>query len=578
MQTAADPISLPRPILAERPERWSGFPALRAWILDAAAIAFLSLAALAIRLPHLWTVPRFTDETLEVLHSLDIVRAGARPLTNYDSYYGALHNYLVAAALWLSSESPLAPRALVLLAGPVTCAFTYLLARDLVRSATVENPAAVDWSRLAGLVAGLMLATNGAHVAVSSHIAWSNCLTPLFTTAALLLLVRGASTASVTGVSGPALAGAGLLFGLALQTHPLVITLLPGIAIFVLWRARRSLATPWPYVAVALFLLAYANVLVYNWQNGWETVISARRIQAEYTSDDQASVGYAAAVGAMLVMLARLLGGAVDQRESIVNYLADPIVTLGVLLAIAGVLVFARRGQPLPLLACVSLLALLPMVNPKFQTLLTSRYLMPIVPLLMASSAALLAGPIVQAARGRSGEPSRSHIVILSAIGAGVAAAALILAPLGSLDRYYARAFQRSDTNERIFRLASEVAAIHRATDERVVIDDSMGAELPDTGLTEVRGFEHLLIFERVPYRAVRISPSRLQDELRGESSVLAVLNARDAAAAAVRLAVTSLDSRPTASSGRASDYRIYRLAPRASRQSSAFSPPPDVG
>src|SRR6266581_3916310 len=37
----------------------------------------------------------------------------------------------------------------------------------------------------AGLIAGSLLATNPVHVLVNSHIAYSNCITPLFTTLGL---------------------------------------------------------------------------------------------------------------------------------------------------------------------------------------------------------------------------------------------------------------------------------------------------------------------------------------------------------------------------------------------------------
>src|ERR671915_308927 len=85
-------FSAPSPPPARRPPaRW----------LDVLLPVGLVALALAVRWPYLWIVPRFTDETLEVLHSLAIVRDGARPLTNYDSYYGALYNYVVAVALWL---------------------------------------------------------------------------------------------------------------------------------------------------------------------------------------------------------------------------------------------------------------------------------------------------------------------------------------------------------------------------------------------------------------------------------------------------------------------------------------------
>jgi hypothetical protein len=102
--------------------------------------------------------------------------------------------------------------------------------------------------RIAGLLAAGLLATNGPHVVVNSHIAWSNCLTPLLTTLAFWALLRA-------GEARPFLPLAGLLLGLALQTHPLVVAMLPGLALAVLLHDARSLRTPWPWLAAAAFLV-----------------------------------------------------------------------------------------------------------------------------------------------------------------------------------------------------------------------------------------------------------------------------------------------------------------------------------
>ncbi len=552
---------------------------------DALLAGGLALFALAIRWPHLWTVPRFTDETLEVLHSLAIVRDGARPLVNYDSYYGALYNYLVAGALWLGGESPFVPRVVVLVAGALTVAAAFGLGRELALSTARGSPLPAaagavtggrGMSRAAGVLAALLLATNGAHVVVNSHIAWSNCLTPLFTTLtfwALLRARRPLTDPSLAaseeparrparperGAAGPALALAGLLFGLALQTHPLVAALLPGVGGYVLWHARGLLRTPWPYLGVLLFLVGYFNVLLYNAQSGWDSLSSARRIQAEYAVDQQASSGYLASAGAMLLLLARILGGAVDQRPGPAAYLGDPLVLLGCGLAAVGLVWSARRGQPLPLLITLGFLLLLPALNPKFRTLLTVRYLMPIVPLLFAAAAAWVAHAAAPALAQRAALatllPWRAALVFAAPVAAGL----LVIGSIAPLGRYYARAFERSDTNERIVRLSAEIAQARQA-DEPVLVDEAIGAELPDTGLTELRGLEYLLQFGRIPYSTVRPTPARLQEELDGRSA-LAILNARDAAAAAARLVVAPLDARPPAETGRGSDYRLYRLS-----------------
>jgi 4-amino-4-deoxy-L-arabinose transferase-like glycosyltransferase len=513
------------------------------WRIDGILLACLAALALAVRWPYLWLVPRFTDETLEVLHSLRIVREGARPLTNYDTYYGALYNYLVALALWVSGESPLAPRMVVLVAGAATVAATFLLGREIGRRSSVG----VVGSRLVGLIAAGLLATNGPHVVVNSHIAWSNCLTPFLTTLAFWALLSSSST-------GFLLPLAGLLLGLALQTHPLVVALLPGIALAMVLRDWRILRTPWPWLAVAGFLLGYANMLAFNVETGFESLRSAQRIQAEYGADQQAASGFAATAWAMLLLLGRIVGGAVDQRESVAAYLADPSVILVSGLALAGIGLLAARRELLPLLATASFLLILPAANPKFQTLLTSRYLMPIVPLLFGCAALTL---VWLARWARDRWPGTRRRPLLAALMVGMLLVAL---PLASLDRYYGRAFERTDTNERILRLTAEIQSARQAG-ETVLIDDSIGAELPDTGITELRGLEYLLTFAQVPYKLIRPSPGRLQDSLDGQATVLAVLNARDAQTAAGRVKIESLDPRPPVETGRMFDFRLYRLS-----------------
>jgi 4-amino-4-deoxy-L-arabinose transferase-like glycosyltransferase len=189
----ASPVSQATP-LSEAPG--SAAPARKAgsgWRVDLLLIGGLALLAFVVRWPNLWLVPRFTDETLEVLHSLAIVRDGARPLTNYDSYYGALYNYVVALALLVSGESPLAPRVVLLLAGVATVVATYLLGSELGRRLATSTQDAGEHligPRLVGLLAAGLLATNAPHVVVNSHVAWSNCLTPLLTTLAFWALFR----------------------------------------------------------------------------------------------------------------------------------------------------------------------------------------------------------------------------------------------------------------------------------------------------------------------------------------------------------------------------------------------------
>src|SRR3712207_4135526 len=89
------------------------------------------IAALAVRLPYLWEIPRFTDETREAVIGLRLARGQAFPLTNVDPYIGALWNYLLAIVFWLGGPSIYSPRALVFVLGALTVVPTYLLGRSL---------------------------------------------------------------------------------------------------------------------------------------------------------------------------------------------------------------------------------------------------------------------------------------------------------------------------------------------------------------------------------------------------------------------------------------------------------------
>jgi hypothetical protein len=484
--------------------------------------------ALALRWPFLSLVPRITDETLEVLHSLAIVRDGALPLTNYDAYYGSLFNYLVAGALVASGENPLAPRWLVAIAGALTAPATAWLA--LVVAGRVGTRGPLAW--IAALVAGLWVATNGPHIVVNSHIAWSNCLTPLLCTVAAALLMGGR------------VVWAAFAFALALQTHPLVIVLAPAAAVYGFVRLigeRRLVEAP---LAIAAACVGYANMLAYNLASGLDSALSAVRIAGEYRADQQADIGYLDALGRMLLLMHRVAGGAVDQRAATWLYVVDPLSVAVSTLALAGAIWLARRGEWFPLAAIACFVLLMPAANPKFRTLLTARYVMPVIPLAIAA-AVCLAAVICQRARSR--------------VVPAVLVAAVLIGPLVPLGWYYQRAFDRGDTNQRILELTSQIVAARRPG-EVVVIDESIGSELPDTGVTELRGFEYLLEFARVSRRVSRITTSRLQDELRSSESVLAVVNARDAAALAERLSVAPLDPRPAVETGRMFDFRLYRV------------------
>ena len=251
--------------VAARPE--ASTPARsRTAIVEVAVVVGLVLLAAAIRWPQLHILPPYTDETEESLRAWAIAQGEIRPLTNVDAYIGALWSYVVAGAFKLFGRSAETPRLLSLVAGSLTVGVTYLLGRRL------HGP-------VVGSVAALLLAANAVHVLVNSHVSWSNCVTPLFTTTAFWLLAR-----ALERPDRPLrLALAGLAWGLAFQTHPSVATMLVGAAAYAIWRDRRLPLRPGAWLAVVLLAVGYANVLVYNLASAASTPWSRRSGSARST-------------------------------------------------------------------------------------------------------------------------------------------------------------------------------------------------------------------------------------------------------------------------------------------------------
>ena len=328
-------------------------------------VGLVALAAMA-RWPQLQMIPQYTDETEESLRAWAIYAGGLRPLVNVEPYIGSFWNYVVAGLFLAGGRDSDIPRQASLVAGALTVGMTYILGRQL-------------YGHLAGVVAALLLAGNAAHILVNSHVAWSNCVTPLFTTAAFWLLLRALDRPHSYGRLG----AAGVAWGLALQTHPSVVVCLPGAALYALHRYPRLAQRPQAWAGALLFLAAYGNVLLYNVQSGFGTIAEAQRVGADYAG--AAGLGlerYGQSVLGILLLLVQAAAGVVDARLTVAEYLFDPRMLVGAVAIGAAVWWSVRRRQWLLLLVGVPMLLVLPALNQRWQPILAVRYIMPLIPLL----------------------------------------------------------------------------------------------------------------------------------------------------------------------------------------------------
>jgi len=482
--------------------------------------SLLGIAAAA-RWPNLWLIPTFTDETIEVKLAYDIARGQAAPLTNVDPYIGALWNWLLALGFWTFGLSPWLPRFLAFLGGVATVGAAWWLGRELGGRAG---------GRIASVIAALFMAGCSTHVLVNSHVAWSHATTPLWTTLGFACLVRALQPGHISPLSGAErgaggvrsggawLIGAGFFLGLGVQTHITAVLLLPGAALALLLQRPGLLRTRWVLFGALAFAVAIGNLLVYNVQTGGGTLRGGQAVLADYTGQDEGGVdsgNYAENVSRLTLATAWVLSGAVEKRRFVGETLAQPLL-LGYLgLAVGSVLWAARRGRWLPVLVSLPYLLALPLLQGKYEPILNGRYVVPILPLVFASTGLVVADAL---AALRARWPAHATLLGAALLGLAALAALYPLAPLA--------VYQRSArTNHAILAAHEAVLAGRDSPDEVVLVDYGLDGVFFMAAGSAFKATELLLGGSGVPYAVIDARQASLDDALSGHQSRLLVLN-----------------------------------------------------
>ena len=175
------------------------------------------------------------------------------------------------------------------------------------------------------------------------------------------------------------------LFGLALQTHPSVLTLIPAmLGIFFLQKKeRRSLWVRKPgfYFAIGAALLGYGNMIVYNiWSHNGS--IHEGLKYPVYSLEEQPSISHYLhnSEGAWL-LLVRLLSGDAEDRFPLVTHWWNPAFTMGALALVCGIILcLKQRKWTLPILLASPML-IIPVINRSYEFCKFGRYLGFLIPI-----------------------------------------------------------------------------------------------------------------------------------------------------------------------------------------------------
>jgi 4-amino-4-deoxy-L-arabinose transferase-like glycosyltransferase len=454
----------------------------------AAIAVLLFVVALGVRLPYLTDVPGFTDEGVDVLVGLDALD-GRWPLVDAEPYIGSLFNYVLAAGFLMFGRDEGVPRLVVTLLGALTVVLVYFLARRLA-------------GHLAALLAAAFMATSGVHI-VNGHVAWSNCTTPFFATAATLALVE-----AVARNNGLLLVLAGGLYGLALQSHTSAIFLGPALAIHALvghpgpaTPRRAPLLIRWTPLAALAAILACANVLAFNLLNpgAWERETSGRAYAyvAQPTVESYLQNLEGFATGLFRMAASSFVGG-----PSLLAQATAPANLPYLLLVLAGVAYGVWRRQWLPLAAIVTAALVLPYINRYYRFPVGLRYLGYLLPFLYL----LMALPLAQAVwalRRRSAVWGPTLVAVCLV---------LVALPVNRVFGHYDAYLRLGATNPTIVALHDEMQVRYeRGEIAEVLLDPQLDAVFTGPGGRALRVYGALFTVSGVPHRTVWMAPEELE-------------------------------------------------------------------
>lgn len=528
---AADHYRLPRPVgpspgLELGTVRPSVASAVRAFLLARARTTWVEtlglvglwLAAVAIRLPYLWSRPVLPYEV------------GAGPgLGMTVTPIGAVHELVLAAVLALVGPSPHLPRLVTALQAALTVPVLYVLTRELCRPLgrrRIEETFLMP--RLAGLVAAGLLATSAAHVVITSHVARADSFAPLLTIAALFAVERALNTRD-----GRWLVGGGVLLGLALQAAPSVLAVLPGLLLACWWRGRPLLTGRWAALTLVGLVGTYASAWTPAFGDDPLPLAGAALRTALAGSGAVQPSGelYLDAVGVALVALWRLLASQLTSRPTTEDVLGDPLAWPFVALALLGAVVLVLRGRPLLPLAALSCLLLAPYldVSGALETDLIARgrYLMPVAVAGMVAIGVAV-GALAPIVTGRGSLPR---------LALGVALGSLVLAPLGGLRAYYAEASAEDrpgDAAGEGFLRVPRAVFDARRYDETVLLDERLATLRLGAGGNALEALRYHLAARGIPTRTVLVTPERLAAETAHGRALIVLERGSLTAAAAV--------------------------------------------
>lgn len=537
--------------------------------LDFGIAAAATVAAAAIRLPALQMMPVFTDEIHDMEFARRIAQGGYWPTVSYDTYNGPGLYYLLALGMQLGGGA-MWPRYLVFIIGSLTVGLSYFLGRSL---AAHQRPDALAFQRLAGLLTAVFMAVSFTAIVVNSHLIWSNSTSPFWATLFLLAISEAVRRNRVRW-----LVPAGILGGLAWQTHPSIVVIVLGAGLWVAVMRPAWLRSGWAWLGALMVLLFVSNIVLFTLTSNGANIDQAASRSYAWTGGASLPDYLTNAQGFLLAgyeMVSSSFRSALppEVREGLL--LSPPVILLGVLAVVA--LTYTARRAGLPLACWLAAALIIPYLNRRYNAYIEARYLAPLLPATYAAMGTLLAAALTAAWRSldaaqahpasawgvvASPQPSAGRLTARGAsLALGLAAAALVALgvayPLIRLQQHYDYQYAIGRSNARLWQI---IAVSHQARAEGadIITDRGLKDVSMVTGMNIDRVFDTLSDLEGIPLEKRRVE--RLPDSPVGSYLVLTD-ERRDLLAQVLQLEPVDVGEpiAPVHTSG----YWIYRVVGR---------------
>jgi 4-amino-4-deoxy-L-arabinose transferase-like glycosyltransferase len=339
------------------------------------------------------------------------------PLVGNDSYAGPFYFYLVAGLLRLGLVDPMVGRMVVMVTGTLTVPATYFWVSHLGQS------------NIAGLIAAFLIAINPDMILVNSHVGGVTLLLPFFTTLFLLFL-----TLAVLRDGVGWLLAAGVTAGLAFQSNLVGVLIVGGSFPWLLWQSRSQATIGkwwplWPAAAVAVMLLVFSPVIIYNLVTDFDTV-DVLQEKSYLWQDEPTVVTTLSNIGRLSMQTVRQTSGVLTGYEQFSDLIGVPLLYLALMLA--SLVYTTRAVSLLPLSILGPFWLVFPVISPHYGFITVGRFTAPLIPV-WAAMLGFLFVAVVGRVRQVDTAGGRWHTAVVLVI-------SLVLAayPVGSLWQYYA--------------------------------------------------------------------------------------------------------------------------------------------